>query len=66
MFSQCGLHNIDNQLIFKSNLQLIFHDSCGFKSGSKQNLDSELFHHKTSWKHKLVNGVIVRLYVLTD
>ena len=58
MFSQCGLHNIDNQLIF--------HDSCGFESGSKQNLDSELFHHKTSWKHKLINGMIVRLYILTD
>ncbi|KAJ7898028.1 hypothetical protein B0H14DRAFT_2675930 [Mycena olivaceomarginata] len=29
-----GLHDIENQLIFKSNRQFIFHDSCGFESGS--------------------------------
>ncbi|KAJ6526136.1 hypothetical protein DFH09DRAFT_1046275 [Mycena vulgaris] len=29
-----GLHDIDNQLIFKSNPQYIFHDSRGFESGS--------------------------------
>ncbi|KAJ6471427.1 hypothetical protein C8R45DRAFT_418497 [Mycena sanguinolenta] len=29
-----GEHNIENQLIFKSNRQFIFHDSCGFESGS--------------------------------
>ncbi|KAJ7900406.1 hypothetical protein B0H13DRAFT_1622465 [Mycena leptocephala] len=32
--SQRGFHNIDNQLIFKSNPQYIFHDSRGFESGS--------------------------------
>ncbi|KAJ7085902.1 GTP-binding protein [Mycena epipterygia] len=32
--SQRGSHDIDNQLIFKSNPQYIFHDSCGFESGS--------------------------------
>jgi len=29
-----GLHDIENQLIFKSNRQFIFHDSRGFESGS--------------------------------
>ncbi|KAF8057009.1 hypothetical protein FPV67DRAFT_1529749 [Lyophyllum atratum] len=29
-----GLHDIENQLIFKSNPQFIFHDSRGFESGS--------------------------------
>ncbi|KAJ7202389.1 hypothetical protein GGX14DRAFT_523982 [Mycena pura] len=31
-----GLHNIDDQLIFKSNPQFIFHDSRGFESGSAE------------------------------
>ncbi|KAJ7803656.1 hypothetical protein B0H14DRAFT_2384367 [Mycena olivaceomarginata] len=31
---QRGEHDIDNQLIFKSNPQFIFHDSRGFESGS--------------------------------
>ncbi|KAJ6537903.1 hypothetical protein B0H19DRAFT_1079007 [Mycena capillaripes] len=31
---QRGLHDINNQLIFKSNPQYIFHDSRGFESGS--------------------------------
>ncbi|KAJ7235232.1 GTP-binding protein [Mycena rebaudengoi] len=29
-----GLHDIENQLVFKSNPQFIFHDSRGFESGS--------------------------------
>ena len=33
-FSQRGLHDINNQLVFKSNPQFIFHDSRGFESGS--------------------------------
>ncbi|KDR79415.1 hypothetical protein GALMADRAFT_154320 [Galerina marginata CBS 339.88] len=32
--SERGLHDIENQLIFKSNPQFIFHDSRGFESGS--------------------------------
>lgn len=31
---QRGEHNIDNELIFKSNPKFIFHDSRGFESGS--------------------------------
>ncbi|KAJ6537885.1 hypothetical protein B0H19DRAFT_1078993 [Mycena capillaripes] len=33
---QRGLHDINNQLIFKSNPQYIFHDSRGFESGSME------------------------------
>ncbi|KAG6326050.1 hypothetical protein ID866_13039, partial [Astraeus odoratus] len=33
-FSQCGYHNIENELVFHSNPGFIFHDSCGFESGS--------------------------------
>ncbi|KAJ7220341.1 GTP-binding protein [Mycena pura] len=34
-----GLHDIENQLIFKSNPQFIFHDSRGFESGSVDETD---------------------------
>ncbi|KAJ7784761.1 hypothetical protein B0H16DRAFT_1658200 [Mycena metata] len=34
-----GLHDIENELIFKSNSQFIFHDSRGFESGSVEELD---------------------------
>jgi hypothetical protein len=33
------LHDIENQLIFKSNPQFIFHDSRGFESGSIDETD---------------------------
>jgi hypothetical protein len=32
--TQCGLHDIENQLIFKSKPRFIFHDSRGFECGS--------------------------------
>ncbi|KAJ7085905.1 GTP-binding protein [Mycena epipterygia] len=34
-----GLHDIENQLIFKSNPQFIFHDSRGFESGSVDEME---------------------------
>ncbi|KAK7026309.1 hypothetical protein R3P38DRAFT_2528891 [Favolaschia claudopus] len=37
--TQRGLHDIENQLIFKSNPQFIFHDSRGFESGSVEEFD---------------------------
>ncbi|KDR79394.1 hypothetical protein GALMADRAFT_154307 [Galerina marginata CBS 339.88] len=37
--SERGLHNIENQLIFKSNPQFIFHDSRGFESGSVDEME---------------------------
>jgi hypothetical protein len=33
---QRGRHDIENELIFKSNPQFIFHDSRGFESGSAE------------------------------
>lgn len=36
---QRGVHNINTQLIFKSNPGFIFHDSMGFECGSTQELD---------------------------
>ena len=39
-FSQRGLHDINNQLIFKSNPQFIFHDSRGFESGSLSEIET--------------------------
>ncbi|KAJ7867419.1 hypothetical protein B0H13DRAFT_2236728 [Mycena leptocephala] len=38
--SERGLHDIENQLIFKSNRQFIFHDSRGFESGSLTEMES--------------------------
>ncbi|KAG6331331.1 hypothetical protein ID866_7757 [Astraeus odoratus] len=29
-----GNHNIENELVFKSNSYFVFHDSCGFEAGS--------------------------------
>ena len=37
-FSQRGIHDIDNEMVFKSNSGFIFHDSRGFEAGG----DSEL------------------------
>jgi len=37
--SERGLHDIENQLIFKSNPQFIFHDSRGFESGSVDEME---------------------------
>ena len=36
---QRGEHNIDNQLIFKSNPEFIFHDSRGFEAGTVDELE---------------------------
>ncbi|KAG2099563.1 uncharacterized protein F5147DRAFT_582667 [Suillus discolor] len=32
--SQRGLHDIENEMVFKSNPGFMFHDSCGFEAGS--------------------------------
>ena len=37
---QRGLHDIENQLIFKSNPQFLFHDSRGFESGSVEEMEN--------------------------
>ena len=37
---QRGIHDIENQLIFKSNPQFVFHDSRGFESSSVDEVDN--------------------------
>ncbi|KAG6334415.1 hypothetical protein ID866_4671 [Astraeus odoratus] len=37
--TQRGYHNIENELVFRSNPGFIFHDSCGFESGSVKELE---------------------------
>ena len=37
--TQRGEHDIENQLIFNSNPQFIFHDSRGFESGSVDEME---------------------------
>ena len=36
---QMGEHNIEDELIFKSNPGFVFHDSRGFETGSVKELD---------------------------
>ncbi|KAI0245092.1 hypothetical protein BJV78DRAFT_1289161 [Lactifluus subvellereus] len=38
--SERGIHNIKNELIFRSNPQFIFHDSRGFESGSLDEIET--------------------------
>ena len=35
-FYQRGNHNIENELVFGSNPDFIFHDSCGFEAGGEE------------------------------
>ena len=37
---QRGLHSIENQLVFASNPQFVFHDSMGFEAGSTEELEA--------------------------
>ncbi|KAI5993050.1 hypothetical protein F5J12DRAFT_897100 [Pisolithus orientalis] len=34
-----GYHNIEDELVFKSNMHFVFHDSCGFEAGSEAEFD---------------------------
>ncbi|KAG6328001.1 hypothetical protein ID866_11088 [Astraeus odoratus] len=44
---QHGYYNIENELVFHSNLGFIFHDSCGVETGSVKELkDMKIF---VSW-----------------
>jgi len=36
---QRGEHDIENEMIFKSNMALVFHDSHGFEAGRISELD---------------------------
>ncbi|KAI6141976.1 hypothetical protein BKA82DRAFT_126024, partial [Pisolithus tinctorius] len=35
-----GHHNIEDELVFRSNPRFVFHDSCGFEAGSEDQFDS--------------------------
>ena len=36
---QRGEHDIENEMIFESNTEFVFHDSCGFEAGRTFELD---------------------------
>ena len=38
-YLQRGIHDIENELIFRSNSHFVFHDSRGFETGSVNELD---------------------------
>ena len=40
MFDQRGLHDIENEMVFRSNPGFIFHDSRGFEAGGKAELNA--------------------------
>ena len=39
LFSQRGMHDVNNELVFKSNPGFVFHDSRGFEAGGVEELD---------------------------
>ncbi|KAG6331212.1 hypothetical protein ID866_7874 [Astraeus odoratus] len=56
--SQCGYHDINNELVFRSNPHFIFYDSCGFESGSVEELEVvETFVTDRSRTRKLENRI---------
>ncbi|KAG6332542.1 hypothetical protein ID866_6547 [Astraeus odoratus] len=53
-----GCHNIENELVFRSNPSFIFHDSCGFETGSIEELKAmEEFVTNRSMTMKLENRI---------
>ena len=40
VFGQRGQHNIENEMVFRSNPGFIFHDSRGFEAGGKAELNA--------------------------
>lgn len=76
-FLQRGLHDINNQLIFKSNPQFVFHDSRGFESGSLDEIETvnSFITERAestdlaSQLHAIwcgVDHIICKLHILTD
>ncbi|KAG2095893.1 uncharacterized protein F5147DRAFT_584391 [Suillus discolor] len=39
-YAQHGNHDIENEMVFKSNPGFIFHDSCGFEVGSEEEFEN--------------------------
>ncbi|KAG6329375.1 hypothetical protein ID866_9715 [Astraeus odoratus] len=58
MAFQRGYHNIENELVFRSNPGFIFHDSCGFETGSDKELEEmKMFVTGCSVTTKLENRI---------
>ncbi|KAJ7139166.1 hypothetical protein C8R44DRAFT_764001 [Mycena epipterygia] len=63
--AQRGEHDINNQMIFKSNRQFIFHDSRGFESGSRNEVEEiTKFIAKHAATHELSNQLHAIWYCL--
>ena len=57
---QRGEHDIENEMIFESNMGFVFHDSRGFEAGSTSELDKvKDFVQKCSTTKKLGNHLHV-------
>ena len=53
-------HDIENEMIFKSNTAFVFHDSCGFEAGRASELDKvKDFVQKRSTNKNLVDHLHV-------
>jgi hypothetical protein len=51
---QRGEHDIENEMLFKSNMAFVFHDSCGFEAGRTSELNKvKDFVQKRSTKKNL-------------
>jgi hypothetical protein len=54
-YGQRGEHEIENEMIFRSNSGFIFHDSRGFEAGGKVELDAvKAFIARRSKERKLM------------
>ena len=51
---QRGEHDIENEMIFESNMAFVFHDSCGFEAGRTSELEKVRdFVRKSSTKKNM-------------
>jgi hypothetical protein len=63
--SQRGMHNIENELVFKSNPGFVFHDSRGFEAGGVEELEKvKEFITKRSKMMELRDQLHVIWYVI--
>lgn len=63
--SQRGMHNIENELVFKSNPGFVFHDSRGFEAGGAEELEKvKEFITKRSKRTNLSDQLHVIWYVI--
>src|ERR1700728_2206888 len=64
-FDQRGLHDITNEMVFKSNPGFIFHDSRGFEAGGDTELENvKAFITERSKNLELQNQVHAIWYVI--